>query len=120
MTPEAIASFTANMVKNLKAVSVPDSNSEQPQFVCDPQKAIREKSITCAICGKTMRVMTQRHLNTHNITAEEYREMCGYKKDQALICKELRKARKKTLERTKIWERRDKTAATAASSEAQG
>ncbi len=106
MSPEAIASFTTAMVRHLQDAVNGTVTEDEPQLVCDPKKAIRERSVTCCICGKSFKVLTKRHLDSHGVTADEYREMCGYKKGTALICRELRKARKRKMDDMKLWERR--------------
>ncbi len=106
MSPEAIAEFTKNMANHLQNAVNTNTDNEEVQLVCDPKKAIREKSVSCCICGNSFKVLTKRHLELHGVTPDEYREMCGYKKGTALICRELRKARKQKMDDMKLWERR--------------
>lgn len=80
--------------------------------VCDPKAAIKERSITCLICGKQMKVITAKHLASHDITPEEYRAKFGYKKGQALACKALSRERKKAMQGMELWKRRQKPAKT--------
>ncbi|MHC1788286.1 Ros/MucR family transcriptional regulator [Solidesulfovibrio sp.] len=74
----------------------------------DPKKAIKEASIVCCECGKSFKVITRKHLATHGLTPEEYRAKYGYKKTQALACKSLARERRKTMQKSKLWERRKK------------
>lgn len=73
---------------------------------CDPKKAITEKYVTCLVCGKRFTVMTAKHLATHNLTPEAYREQFGYKKGAPLAAKSLSRARKAKMQEMKLWERR--------------
>jgi predicted transcriptional regulator len=74
----------------------------------DPKKAIREKSIICMETGRTMKVITKRHLAKVGLTPDEYRAKWGYAKDLPLVCKELQRARRKKMQDMRLWERRKK------------
>ncbi len=107
MSPEDIANFTANMANNLKNIANEAPDDEEPiKLACDPKTAIRERSILCAICGKSFKVLTKKHLALHGITPDEYRKICGYKKGYPLICKGICRERRKNMENMKLWERR--------------
>ena len=81
--------------------------------VLDPKKAVKEASIVCLECGKSFKVITKKHLASHNLSAEEYREKHGYKKTQALACKSLVRERRAKMKDMKLWERRTKSASAA-------
>ena len=74
----------------------------------DPRKSIKEKSITCMECGKTFKILTRKHLASHNLDAAEYREKWGLKKDTPLVCKGLQRERRKKMKDMKLWEKRRK------------
>lgn len=92
-----------------------DNNSSLPatdataQFVVDPASAIKEKTITCAICGKSFKLLSKQHLESHGHTPDSYRELCGYKKKQPLAAKAQTRDRRKRMQDMKLWERRDRT-----------
>ena len=71
---------------------VPHSAGE---FAIDPAKAIKEKSIVCVKCKKAFKFLTKKHLASHGLTPEEYRDLCGYKKSTPLVCKSLQRERRK-------------------------
>ena len=54
-------------------------------LVCKPEEAIDNDTITCCICGRKMQTLTARHLETHGVTVEEYKKVCGYAPDQKLM-----------------------------------
>jgi predicted transcriptional regulator len=62
----------------------------------DPANSIGEDFIICVVCNKKFRQITHKHLNSHNLTPEEYREMFGFSRKQALVCKKLSAQRSKT------------------------
>ncbi len=109
MTEEEITTMISKLSMGIKAVSegsaLPVSVEEA---VIDPAKAIKEKSITCVICGNSFKLLTKKHLATHGLTPEEYREQCGYKKGTPLVCKSLQRERRKKMRSMKLWERRGK------------
>ena len=110
MTEEEIASMVKTLSASIKSVSVGDESLEGAQGkqepAVDPKKAIREKSVICLECGKTFKVLTKRHLATHDLTPEEYKQKWGYKKNQALIAKGLARDRKKKMQEMQLWKRR--------------
>jgi hypothetical protein len=59
--------------------------------------------IECALCGRQLKVITNTHLKTHNITGDEYREKYGerWSENTRKIISELNKKRPKSLERNK-------------------
>jgi len=106
MTDEEITSMVKKLSKSILAISEGKENIAAGDEAIDPQKAIKEKSITCLVCGKAFKLITKRHLATHGLTVEEYLERFGYKKGTALVSKALRKARKRKMQEMKLWERK--------------
>ncbi|WP_243311166.1 MucR family transcriptional regulator [Fundidesulfovibrio agrisoli] len=112
MTAQEIVTMVQNLVVGLKAVvqgftpSAPvEDASGRP---LEAKKAIREKSILCMESGKSMKVITKRHLAKFGLTPDEYRAKWGYPKDMPLVCKELQRARRKKMQDMRLWERRKK------------
>ncbi len=108
MTEEEMMSMVTKIAASLRTVSeggaIVDAGAETaPELNIDPKKAIKEKSVTCLECGKTFKVLTKKHLSTHGLTTEEYREKHGYKKGTPLIAKALSKARRKKMQEMQLW-----------------
>ena len=59
-------------------------------------------------CGKSFRVLTKRHLATHDLTPEAYREKWGYKKGTSLVAKFLARECRKKMQDMQLWEKRKK------------
>jgi len=110
MTEEEITSMVRSLSQQLKGIV--DGNGDQaeeqkPQEpAVDPKKAIREKAVVCLECGKKFKVLTKKHLATHGLTPEEYKEKWGFKKNQSLIAKELARQRKQKMQEMQLWKRR--------------
>ncbi|NDV19728.1 transcriptional regulator [Pseudodesulfovibrio sp. JC047] len=110
MTEDEITSMVQKIAAGIKAISDGDTLTPTDVAAVDPKKAIREKSILCCVCGKTFKVITKKHLASHDLTPEEYREKFGYKKKLPLVCKSLQRERRKKMKEMKLWTKRGKKA----------
>jgi len=112
MTEEEIASMVKSLAGSIKTLSQgeEDAKKEEQQKEqvppVDPKKAVREKSVVCLECGKTFKVLSKRHLATHDLTPAEYKEKWGYKKRAALIARSLSRERSKKMQEMQLWKRR--------------
>ena len=109
MTEAEITDMVVNLAKSIKAISggcAVEESETGPAI--DAKKAIKEKSITCCECGKSFKIITKKHLASHDLTPVEYKAKHGYKKGQPLSCKALGRARKEKMSEMKLWERRGK------------
>jgi predicted transcriptional regulator len=109
MTAEELTSMVRSLTDGIKSVA--EGGMPEPAKVSstdDAKKAIREKSIICMECEKSFKVLTKRHLATHGLTPEEYREKWGYKKGTSLVAKSLARDRRKKMQDMKLWEKRVK------------
>lgn len=112
MTSLEIVAMVQKLVEGLKAIvqgcAAPVVLEDASGNPLDAKKAVREKSIICMEDGKTMKVITKRHLAKFGLTPDEYRAKWGYAKDMPLVCKELQRARRKKMQDMRLWERRAK------------
>ena len=107
MTEEEIISLVQSLSAGIKSISEPGAVAEESvQPIIEPRKAIKEKSIVCLECGKAFKILTKKHLATHDLTPEEYREKYGYARKAALVCKGLQRERRKKMKDMKLWEKR--------------
>jgi predicted transcriptional regulator len=106
MTEEEITNMVSNIANNLKNISEGQQEQAEDEPACDPKKAIREKSVSCCVCGKSFKIITKKHLATHDLTTEEYREKFGYKKGTPLVCKALQRERRKKMKDMELWKRK--------------
>lgn len=108
MSEDEMTTMLKKLADGIRALSEnPSAFVEEDEVASiDPKKAIKEKSITCTICGKTFKLLTKKHLGIHGFTAESYREHCGYKKGTPLVCKSLQRERRKKMKDMRLWERR--------------
>ena len=109
MTEEEITSMVKSLADQLKGLVEEEQSGvsqEEQKPAVDPKKAIREKSVICLECGKAFKVLTKKHLKTHGLTPQEYKEKWGYKKKQSLIAKSLARERRKKMREMKLWTKR--------------
>lgn len=109
MTVEEITDMVQKLSDGIKAVAEGNSILAEEDFVVDPKKAIREKSVLCCECGKSFKILTKKHLATHGLSADEYREKFGYKKKMPLVCKSLQRERRKKMKEMQLWTKRGKS-----------
>ncbi|MCL1889452.1 MAG: MucR family transcriptional regulator [Desulfovibrionaceae bacterium] len=118
MTEDELASMLQKLTRDIRGISesLPSEQADGAALegaAIDPAKAVREKSIICAVCGRSFKLLSRKHLASHGLTPEEYREKFGYKKDTSLACKSLQRERRKKMREMKLWERRTRPAAKA-------
>lgn len=70
--------------KNLPPRSLEELKAEFT-LVYDPKQAIQPDKVVCCLCGKEVQSLTSRHFNTHGISVEEYKLLCGYEPDTVLM-----------------------------------
>lgn len=111
MTDEEITVLIQRLSTGIKGISENDltfSDMSMTTVAGDSRKSLKEKSVTCLECGKMFKILTRRHLITHGLDAESYREKWGLKKDTPLVCKSLQRERRKKMKDMKLWEKRRK------------
>lgn len=57
----------------------------------DPRQAVQQDSIHCLVCGGVFRQLTNTHLRSHRLTADEYKRRFGYNRGRPLMCSALRR-----------------------------
>ena len=110
MNEEEITSMIKALAGSIRGVAESVAPVVETEPAIDPKSAIRERSIICCECGKSFKVLTKRHLISHGLTPDEYREKYGYKKGTSLVAKSLARDRRKTMQGMKLWEKRKKVA----------
>jgi len=109
MNEDEITSMIIALAGSIRGVAEGVAPVVETEPAVDPKNAIREKSVICCECGKSFKVLTKRHLATHGLTPEQYREKYGYKRGTSLVAKSLARSRRKTMQDMKLWEKRKKT-----------
>lgn len=106
MNEEEITTMVKKLAEGIRSIGEGYTTTEEEAGSIDPKKAIKEKTITCVMCGKSFKLLTKKHLASHGLSVDEYRERCGYKKGTPLVCKSLQRERRKKMKDMRLWERR--------------
>ena len=105
MSEEEIISMVQKLSEGIRDVC----QGEQPTEEASPalvRKSIKEQSIVCLECKRSFKVLTKKHLASHGLDADTYREKWGIKRLTPLVCKSLQRERRKKMKDMKLWERR--------------
>ena len=93
----------------LSEAAMPKKKYTKRSLLVKPEDAISEEEITCCICGKSFQNLTTKHIESHDLTVEEYKKLCGYAPDQKLISsKLLNKLQSTVLKAQKAREKKQK------------
>ena len=108
MGEDEIGSMIKALASTIQEVVTQLGDAPGVPVVENPSGKITEKSITCLECGKSFKLLTRRHLGTHGLDLDSYREKWGYPEDLPLVCKSLQRERRKKMKDMKLWEKRRK------------
>ncbi len=70
-----------------------------------PVDSIQENKVICLECGAEMRQLTKKHLDSHGISAKEYKKKYGFTMLTPLAAKSLTKARSKAAKKRGLPEK---------------
>ena len=104
MTAAEVAAYVSELTQTLESAMCPEEAKQTPAV--DPKNSIGESYVTCLECGKKFKVMGNRHLKTHGLTAKEYKAKWGLKKGVSLAAKSLVRMRRKKMLDMRLWERK--------------
>ena len=68
---------------------------EDKQPAISPDKSIQKNKIICLECGQEFKMLSPKHLRSHDLTGREYRQKYGFSLRQPLCAKGLSDRRKK-------------------------
>ncbi len=99
MTTEEIKSAlneTFQALKSLQdaeACGVVEVEAETANTVTDPKKSIQKNKIICLECSQEFKMLSPKHLRSHNLDSKEYRKKYGFSARQPLCAKALSERR---------------------------
>ncbi|MDX9835326.1 MAG: MucR family transcriptional regulator [Desulfobulbus sp.] len=67
--------------------------AEETSPVIDPKKSIQRNKIICLECGQEFKMLSPKHLKSHDLTARDYRKKYGFTARQPLCAKALSEKR---------------------------
>lgn len=92
-TFKALQDLRADEVKHAADGIVAERLASAPDI--SPDKSIQKNKIICLECGQEFRMLSPKHLRSHDLTGREYRAKHGFSLRQPLCAKSLSERRKK-------------------------
>ncbi len=72
-----------------------NTGKQNSKPVTNPMDSIQQDKIICLECGESFKMLSHKHLATHNLTLKQYRIKYGFKARQALCAKDVSERRAK-------------------------
>jgi len=85
---------TLQTLKNIESGEVITDKDESQNHI-SPQRSILKNKIICIECGGEFKMLSSKHLKSHDLTGREYRKKHGFSLRQPLCAKSLTEKRKK-------------------------
>ncbi|ETW96739.1 MAG: hypothetical protein ETSY2_45900 [Candidatus Entotheonella gemina] len=96
LTSEEIGDSLRQVFRTLQDVQRTGQETEVEESVSrDPQSSIQRNQVICLECGKSFKLLSNRHLALHNLTPREYKQKHGIRMTQALSARTLSQRRRK-------------------------
>jgi predicted transcriptional regulator len=70
-----------------------ETETEEASPIIDPKKSIQKNKIICIECGQEFKMLSPKHLKSHNLDSKEYRKKYGFSARQPLCAKALSEKR---------------------------
>jgi len=89
---------TFQTLKNLQdaEISGQQVGDAQTKPAMDPAKSIQKNKIVCLECGESFKMLSPKHLRSHELTLKEYRAKYGFTARQPLCARALSEKRSKS------------------------
>ena len=96
LTSEEIGDSLRQVFRTLLDVQRTGQDIEvEESVVRDPQASIQRNQVICLECGKSFKLLSNRHLALHNLTPRAYKQKHGIRMTQALSARTLSQRRRK-------------------------
>lgn len=96
MSSEEIVESLRRVFCTLQEVQQLGESGESDEGVArDPQASIQRNHVLCLECGKTFKLLSNRHLALHGLTPRAYKHKYGIRMTQALSARTLSTRRRK-------------------------
>src|SRR5688572_16476882 len=96
LTSEEIGDSLRQVFRTLLDVQRTGQDVEVEELIVhDPQASIQRNQVICLECGKSFKLLSNRHLALHNLTPRAYKQKHGIRMTQALSARTLSQRRRK-------------------------
>ncbi|RUM33754.1 MAG: transcriptional regulator [Desulfobulbus sp.] len=94
---KAALNDTYQTLKTLQSAELAGQNVvEDTKPVMDPKRSIQKNKVICLECGQEFKMLSPKHLRSHDLTSKEYRKKYGFTARQPLCAKSLSERRSKS------------------------
>ncbi len=59
---------------------------EESKPVMEPKRSIQKNKVVCLECGQEFKMLSPKHLKSHDLTPKEYRKKYGFSARQPSVC----------------------------------
>ena len=89
---------TFQTLKNLQDAESSGQSIEREGLkpVISPERSIQKNKVICLECGQAFKMLSPKHLKSHELTPREYRKKYGFSMRQPLCAKSLSEKRSKS------------------------
>lgn len=89
---------TFHTLKSLQEAELTGQPVEQDNVkpVMAPERSIQKNKVICLECGQPFKMLSPKHLKSHDLTPREYRKKYGFSMRQPLCAKSLSEKRSKS------------------------
>lgn len=96
LTSDEIGDSLRQVFRTLLDVQRTGQDAEvEESIIRDPQASIQRNQVVCLECGKSFKLLSNRHLALHGLTPREYKQKHGIRMTQALSARTLSQRRRK-------------------------
>ncbi len=100
MTTEEIKTALHDTYQTLKSLQSAELTgqdiTQESKPVMDPKRSIQKNKVICLECGQEFKMLSPKHLRSHDLTSKEYRKKYGFSARQPLCAKSLSERRSKS------------------------
>ncbi len=96
LSAEELGESLRQVFRTLQEVQRSGQSAEMEEPISrDPQASIQRNQVLCLECGKSFKLLSNRHLALHSLTPREYKQKHGIRMTQALSARTLSARRRK-------------------------
>ena len=86
--------LTLKSLQDAEASGLPFEQADAKPVMA-PEKSIQRNKVVCLECGQAFKMLSPKHLRSHDLTPKEYRKKYGFSMRQPLCAKPLSERRSK-------------------------
>ena len=81
------------VLQDVESCGPSEAGAEESSPALDPKKSIQKNKVICLECGQEFKMLSPKHLASHNLDSKSYRKKYGFSARQPLCAKSLSEKR---------------------------